>query len=145
MKSKEEYPHHYDHDKKGIALAETLGERIGVPKNWIKAGKVSCAEHMRGGIFYKMKPAKKVEFIERIDKSILGLEGLQIVVKADKLSCRSQPEGNVLFEPVGKRCLKEINGKYIIARYGKQQGERMRQKLHEERVKWMKEEMEKAR
>ena len=31
-----------------------------------------------------MTEAKKVEFIERVSKSILGLEGLQIVVYCDR-------------------------------------------------------------
>ena len=39
---------------------------------------------MRGGIFSKMKASKKVDFLERVDKSYLGLEGLQIVVDCDK-------------------------------------------------------------
>ena len=31
-----------------------------------------------------MTPAKKVDFIERVSKSVLGLEGLQIVVYCDR-------------------------------------------------------------
>ena len=31
-----------------------------------------------------MTSSKKVEFIERVNKSILGLEGLQIVVYCDR-------------------------------------------------------------
>ena len=69
---KEQYPHHYGHENTGAELVKKFGNTINVPKNWIKCGQTSCREHMRGGIFYKMRPAKKIEFIERVDKSLLG-------------------------------------------------------------------------
>ena len=80
---KEEYPHHYLHEKRGVELVKNMGNRLKIPNRLINCGKVSCREHMRGGIFDKMKPSKKVEFIERVAKSVLGLDGLQIIVKAD--------------------------------------------------------------
>ena len=80
---KEEYPHHYGHENRGAEIVSNFGRNIKVPNNWIKCGKTACREHMRGGIFNKMKTAKKVEFIERVDKSLLGLDGLQIVVISD--------------------------------------------------------------
>ena len=80
---KEEYPHHYLHEKRGVELVKNMGNRLKIPNRLINCGKVSCREHMRGGIFDKMKSSKKVEFIERVDKSVLGLDGLQIIVKAD--------------------------------------------------------------
>ena len=47
-----------------------------------------------------MTDSKKVEFIERVSKSVLGLEGLQIVVYCDKnrFGILSEEEkNNVLF------------------------------------------------
>ena len=86
-----------------------------------------------------MKPAKKVEFIERVDKSLLGLNGLQIIVISDKMSGgRKKNMENIDFEKIGKECLKEINGEYIKKRYKIENGIQFRKKLHEERVKWMK-------
>ena len=86
-----------------------------------------------------MKPAKKVEFIERVDKSLLGLDGLQIIVISDKTSGgRKENTENIDFEKIGKECLKEINGEYIKNRYKIENGIQFRNKLHEERVKWMK-------
>ena len=37
------------------------------------------------GIFDKMTYSKKVKFIERVHNTILGLDGLQIIVDADNM------------------------------------------------------------
>ena len=93
---------------------------------------------MRGGIFYKMMPSKKVEFIERVDKSLLGIDGLQINVISDKTSGgREENMEDINFETVGKQCLTEINGEYIKKKYNLEPGIQFGNKLHEERVKWM--------
>ena len=136
---KEQYPHHYDHEERGIKLVESLGRKIKLPNDWIKCGKIACREHMRGGIFYKMKPAKKVEFIERISRSLLGLDGLQIVVISDKTSGgRSYKTDEINFEKIGNECLKRINGKYIKNKYNLQPGIQLGNKLHEERIEYIK-------
>lgn len=134
---KEEYPHHYNHEINGVELVEKLGNRIGVPTLWIKCGKVACREHMRGGIFYKMKPSKKVDFIERVSKSNLGLKGLQIVVNADKLSSRNTNAHDIDFATIGNKCIDTINGKYVSEKYNMKQGIEFGNKLREERIKWM--------
>ena len=135
---KEEYPHHYGHENTGAELVKKIGNTINAPNNWIKCGQTSCKEHMRGGIFYKMRPAKKIEFIERVDKSLLGLDGLQIIVISDKMSDgREADRKEIDFEDIGSRCLNEINGEYIKHKYGLKQGLEFGKKLHEERVKWM--------
>jgi len=135
---KEQYPHHYKHENKGVDLVSKFGYKINAPNNWIKCGKTACKEHMRGGIFYKMKPAKKVEFIERVNKTKLGLDGLQIVVVCDKISGgRIANKEDIRFETIGKQCLSEINGKYIKNKYTLEDGTQFGNKLHEERVKWM--------
>lgn len=137
---KEEYPHHYRHERKGVELVEKLGNRIKVPNNWIKCGKTACLEHMRGGIFSKMKPSKKVEFLERVSKTNLGLDGLQIVVNSDKLSTINQDK--VIFSEIGKKCLQEINGKCIQEKYHIDSSKKVAELLHQERIKWMKERLE---
>jgi len=143
---KEEYPHHYGHENTGVELVAKFGNKINAPNNWIKSGKTSCKEHMRGGIFYRMKPSKKVEFIERVDKTLLGLDGLQIVVISDKTSGgREADKEDINFELVGKQCLSEINGEYIKNKYGLEQGVEFGNKLHEERIKWMQSYMSKEK
>lgn len=137
---KEQYPHHYGHEDAGVDLVGKFGNNIKAPNNWIKCGKTACKEHMRGGIFYKMKPSTKVDFIERVDKSLLGLDGLQIVVISDKISGgRPTDVNDINFEKIGKMCLNEINGDYIQNKFGLKPGIQFGNKLHEERIKWMKE------
>ena len=86
-----------------------------------------------------MKPAKKVEFIERVSKSLLGLDGLQIVVISDKTSGgRSYKIEEIDFETLGNECLNKINGEYIQKKYGLKPGIQIGNKLHEERIKYMK-------
>ena len=135
---KEEYPHHYGHEDKGVALIGTLGNRIGAKNEWIKAGKVACKEHMRGGIFYKMKPSTKVDFIERISKTKLGLDGLQLIVDADKLSGGRLPQGNFNFADIGKKCLEEVNGDFIKEKYNIKEGIEFYKILRQERIEWIK-------
>ena len=138
---KEMYPHHYGHEERGAELVRNLSNRIGVPNAWKKAGITSCKEHMRGGIFFKMKPSKQVEFIERVNKSILGLEGLQIVVYSDRtrneeLSIEEKKE--CTFLEIGNKLLKDIDGKYIREKYNINGGIEFGEKLHEERIKYIK-------
>lgn len=130
---KEKYPHHYGHDKNGVKLVGNLGNRICAPNAWIKCGKVSADEHMRGGIFYEMKPSKQVQFLEKVSKSYLGLDGLQLVVNADKGTRGDANE----FASLGKKMLQKIDGEYIFKKYGKLDGLEIKQKLYEERIKWI--------
>lgn len=87
-----------------------------------------------------MTVAKKVSFIERIDKSKLGLNGLQIVVYSDRARHGEEKIENkeYNFASLGKKMLKEINGEYIKEKYNIQQGKEFGQKLHEERINWLK-------
>ena len=126
---KEEYPHHYMHEKRGVEIVKRFGNELKIPNRLIKCGKTACREHMRGGIFYKMKPSKKVEFVERIDESILGLDGLQIIVNADNKDA-------VDFKKIGKQCLEEIDGQYLKQKYGIIEGIEFGNRLHQERVKY---------
>ena len=136
---KEEYPHHYGHENSGAELVVEFGNKIKAPNSWIKCGKTACKEHMRGGIFYKMKPSTKVEFIERVNKTLLGLDGLQIVVICDKTSGgRPSNKYDISFQYIGKKCLNEIDGEYIQNKYGLHPGIQFGNKLHEERIAWMK-------
>ena len=136
---KEEYPHHYEHEKNGVKLVQNFGNRLKMPNSWIKCGKTACLEHMRGGIFYKMTARKKVDFIERVGKSILGLDGLQIVVYADRTGRKDSKQDleQITFAEVGKKCLKEITGDMIANKYNLTDGRKIGSKLHEERIKFI--------
>lgn len=124
-------PHHYGHDEKGVKLVENFGNRIGVPNSWLKCGKVSAREHMRGGIFNKMTPAKQVDFITRVSKSIIGLDGMKIVVVCDRWREGKMPT-DINFDVIGNEILQKIDGNTIKEKYKvrdeKQIGELLRSK-----------------
>lgn len=139
---KENYPHHYGHDIKGKQEVKNLAKRIGLPTKWIKCGITSSLEHMRGGMFYKMTPSKQVQFIERVEKSLLGLEGLQYVIYADR--ARIGNIGDIIdekynFIKLANKLLSTIDGNYIKEKYNIKSGIKFGEKLHEERLKWIKE------
>lgn len=138
---KEILPHHYGHDEKGVKLVENLACNIGVPNSWIKCGKTACKWHMKAGIFDKMTPKKQVELIENVEKSMLGLEGLKIVVACDKnrnLENLEDTFNHITFAKIGKKCLSEINGATIQKKYSHLKGKQLGEKLHEERINWIK-------
>ena len=88
-----------------------------------------------------MTAAKQVEFIERVSKSILGLEGLQIVVYCDRnrFGILSEEEKKQCsFLELGNKLLSEINGEHIKEKYNIKNGKEFGNRLHEERVKYLK-------
>lgn len=141
---KEMLPHHYGHEDRGVELVGKLGDRICIPTAWIKCGKCAAKEHMRGAIFYKMKPINQVRFLERVEKSYLGLEGLKVVVMADRCSDRECEEEKINFDVIGKKLMKEISSQYVAKKYKMQEGKELGEKIFEERVKWIKEYLTKS-
>lgn len=138
---KDMLPHHYGHDEKGIKLVQNFSRRIGVPTSWEKCGKTSSKWHMKAGIFEKMTPKKQVVLIENVANSILGLDGMKIVVACDKerdASSVIEKYNEIVFEKLGKECIEKINGEFIKNKYSNLNGENFGRKLHEERVKWIK-------
>lgn len=131
---KEKYPHHYGHDINGVEVVKQFGKRLKLPTAWIKCGITATKEHMKAGIFFEMTPAKQVQLLERVDKTILGIDGLQLVVNADK--GKREPVSD--FYSLGKQVLQEIDGEYIIKKYGNLEGLKIKQKLYEERIKYLK-------
>lgn len=87
-----------------------------------------------------MSIPKKVSFLERVGKSKLGLGGLQIVVYADRARHGEENIENLEynFSNIGKKMLKDVDGEYIKKKYSNiNYGKEFGQKLHEERVKWL--------
>ena len=85
-----------------------------------------------------MKPSTKVDFIERVSKTKLGLDGLQLIVNADKLSGGRIPQGNFNFADIGKKCLEEVNGDFIKQKYNIKEGIEFYKILRQERIEWIK-------
>ena len=134
---KEMLPHHYGHDKNGIALVEKFARRLKIPNSWMKCGKVSAKEHMLGGIFNKMTPPKQVDFITRVSKSKLGLEGMKIVVLCDRWREEEIPK-DIVFDEIGKECVNKINGEYIKQKYNIKEMKDIGDLLRKERIEWIK-------
>lgn len=86
-----------------------------------------------------MKPEKQVSFIERVNKSTLGLDGLQIVVYCDRnrreILCK---EEKCTFLEIANKVITEINGSYIKEKYNIKDGLEFGNKLHQERIKFLK-------
>lgn len=139
---KEMLPHHYGHDKKGVELVEKFAKNLKIPNSWLKCGKVSAKEHMLGGIFNKMTPKKQVDFITRISKSTLGLEGMKIVVLCDRWRDKEIPK-DIKFDEIGKKCIDQINGKYIMNKYNTKEAKDIRELLRKERIEWIKKNVKK--
>ena len=92
---------------------------------------------MKGGIFYKMTPAKQVAFIERVYKTKLGLEGLEIVVESDR-NCRGIAKDRIDFAKLGNEVMKSISGDDVKEKYNIVEGIELKQKLHQLRVEKLK-------
>lgn len=132
---KEKYPHHINHEKRGVELVGLMGRRLNLPKRLIKCGKISCQEHMKGGVFDKMTASKKVSFIERINNTVLGLDGLQMIVDADNMS---EDKNKNQFDDIGYEIINCTNGKKVMQKYGIFEGVGVASKIHEIRVLYLK-------
>ena len=134
---REMYPHHYGHDINGVNEVVKLGNRLKMPNEWIACGKVAAKEHMKGGIFYQMTPSKQVDLIERVYRTKLGIKGLEIVVEADR-NCRGNIKEKIEFANLGEEIMTEINGDLIKEKFKIEEGQKLKQKLHEQRIELIK-------
>lgn len=132
---KEKYPHHINHEKRGAELVKIIGKKLNLPKRLIKCGQTSCLEHMKGGCFDEMTVSKKVSFIERVNNTVLGLDGLQIIVDADNMS---EEKNKNQFAELGCEIINCIDGKEVMKKYGIIEGIRVANKIHEIRVLYLK-------
>ena len=132
---KEEYPHHIKHEERGVELVKNMGKKLKLPTRLIKCGVTSCLEHMRGGIFDKMTFSKKVSFIERVNNTILGLDGLQIIVDADNMLGNGDENQ---FADLGYELINCTDGDTIMRQYGITEGKEVASKMHEIRVLYLK-------
>ena len=81
---REEWPHHYGHEERGIPLIHELCKRIGAPRNFEKAGKLVSNVHMKAGRIDKIRPGSRVKLFEEINKSrSISFKGVEIIARAD--------------------------------------------------------------
>lgn len=123
-------PRHLGHEERGVELVKALCEKLKLPKNYEKIGVVACLEHMRAGIFNEMRIPTKVDFIERIAKSAIGLKGMEILANAD--NTKAKP---LRFAGVGEEMLEKVNAK----NYPKDiEYKVLKERLRSERIEWLK-------
>ena len=59
-------PHHYGHEKRGIALSTELARRLRLPVRFAKAGAIAAAEHMKGGMYSMLRPGTRRDLLWRV-------------------------------------------------------------------------------
>ena len=87
-----------------------------------------------------MTPKKQVDFIEKISRSYLGLDGMKIVVLCDRWREKGNLE-DIIFDKIGKECIKQINGEYIKQKYNIKDAHGIKnigELLRKERIEWIK-------
>lgn len=123
------WPHHYNHEKLGVKPITSLCKRLHISNEWRKSAITSCTEHMLGGKYYQLKNSTKVDLFERVYKSQLGLEGLEIIVNADK-----HPQNRIQFAKIGEYIMKNINGKEMT---GIKDYKALREKIRQKRIAYL--------
>ncbi|WP_027359638.1 HD domain-containing protein [Desulforegula conservatrix] len=76
-------PHHYGHEKTGVQLAERIGQRLRLPKAFIKAGKTASLWHMKAGTYGDLRPGTRVDMLTSLLKDELFEEVFKLSA-ADK-------------------------------------------------------------
>lgn len=87
-------PRHFGHEKAGVPLVEALGERLRLPQHWTEIAKIGAEEHMRAARIQEMRPAKRERFLKKIKNSVIGLDGMAMLVAADHRG-RNNPDAEV--------------------------------------------------
>lgn len=80
---KDQWPKHYGHDENGANVAKTLGTRLRLPKQYIQAGEVSAALHMKAGRYPELRSGTRVDLLVQLHRANLVNEMIGLV-KADK-------------------------------------------------------------
>lgn len=81
---RDEWPHHYGHEERGIEAVIKLCNRIKAPNVFKKAGKLTSKLHMKAGKFKSLRPGSKVKLISEIDASrSLSFKGMEIIARVD--------------------------------------------------------------
>ncbi len=77
-----QWPQHIGHEKTGQAMATAMGERLQLPKRFIRAGSLAARWHMLAGRYPELRPGTRVDLLMRI-KSRQRVENLFALAAAD--------------------------------------------------------------
>ena len=129
----EERPRHIGHEDRGVELVKSLSNRLKLPTKYQKAGVTACVEHMKAGLYNEMRTAKKVDFIERLSKSALTIDGMEILANADNTK-----NTKIQFAEIGREMLEKINAK----EYSKNMDYNIiKENLRRDRINWLDEKL----
>ena len=81
---REEWPHHYAHEERGIQVIHAFCKRIKAPKLYERAGKLVSSVHMKAGRIASLRAGSKVKMFEQIYNSrSISFRGVEIIARAD--------------------------------------------------------------
>lgn len=133
---RENWPHHYQHEKLGIPVVRDFCNRLKMPSSFLKAGCTACREHMLAGNYPHLKPGTKVNFLERVFKAkFLSLEGLELIA-----NCDTQKSPPIQFAKAGHYIMSDIafSEEDRLKLKSKNDFEKIHQILHEKRIRALK-------
>lgn len=68
LTEKEVLPQHIGHEKRGEKQAKSLGERLKLSNNLIRAGMIAAKEHMKGGMYSTLRAGTRVDLLYSLHK-----------------------------------------------------------------------------
>ncbi len=106
---KSNWPHHYNHENLGLPIIKNFCQKLKMPSSYLKAGYTACREHMRAGIYERLKPGTKIDLFERVYKdNSLTLKGLEIIANADKNTATNSKNKEIKFAEIAEKIIKNI-------------------------------------
>ena len=109
-------PHHYGHEQRGQDVLRQWNARMTLPREWLQGGLFVIREHMRAPRL--AKPAKIVDLLLALDRSVLTVAEFQSIIRADHHGLPYYLEKAEFFLTAMKKvtgcdCPKELTGKQI--------------------------------
>ncbi len=114
-----ELPHHYGHEKRGGDIARALGERLGLPSRYIRAGVVGTLCHMKGGVYGRLRAGTRRDMLMQI-KGAGIMHDFWVLAGAD---------GNMDWEPLAQQDLQAMESVHLPPEWrgrGTESGRRLR-------------------
>ncbi len=59
-------PHHYGHERRGIAPAERLGRRLALPSRYVAAGMLASQLHMKAGMYETLRAGTRCDLVMQV-------------------------------------------------------------------------------
>lgn len=76
------WPRHHGHEMRGMAVAQTLAERLRLPLLWVEAGVLASRWHMAAGRYHELRAGTRLDLLSAFRKKAL-LDAFIRLVKED--------------------------------------------------------------